>query len=127
MFRPTRRLPLERLLMLFHAAFWTSCLFMQYYEIGRVLLLQSFPNFRCFIRVSSRRPSLVSVAQKHREPKPRQPMADSAHESLLAAINALNATIGAQQAQIAVITATELKSQEELNTFYLMWAGTPLS
>tara|TARA_B100000780_G_scaffold245364_1_gene189395 strand:- start:166 stop:330 length:165 start_codon:yes stop_codon:yes gene_type:complete len=54
-------------------------------------------------------------------------MADSAHESLLAAINALNATIGAQQAQIAVITATELKSQEELNTFYLMWAGTPLS
>jgi len=50
-------------------------------------------------------------------------MADSAHESLLAAINALNATIGAQQAQIAVITATELKSQEELNTFYLMWAG----
>jgi len=50
-------------------------------------------------------------------------MADSAHESLLAAINALNATIGAQQAQITEIKATESQSQAELNTFYLMWAG----
>tara|TARA_B100000795_G_scaffold107245_1_gene79230 strand:- start:418 stop:582 length:165 start_codon:yes stop_codon:yes gene_type:complete len=54
-------------------------------------------------------------------------MADSAHESLLAAINALNATIGAQQAQITEIKATESQSQAELNTFYLMWAGTPFS
>ena len=50
-------------------------------------------------------------------------MAEPTLASLQATINVLNATLSAQQAQITVITETESKSQEELNTFYLMWAG----
>ena len=51
-------------------------------------------------------------------------MAEPTLASLQATIDVLNATLSAQ---ITQITETEKKSQEELNTFYLMWAGTPLS
>ena len=51
-------------------------------------------------------------------------MAEPTLASLQATIDVLNATLSAQ---ITQITETESTSQEELNTFYLMWAGTPLS
>ena len=47
-------------------------------------------------------------------------MAEPTLASLQATIDVLNATLSAQ---ITQITETESKSQEELNTFYLMWAG----
>ena len=51
-------------------------------------------------------------------------MAEPTLASLQAAIDVLNATLSDK---ITEIKETEQKSQEELNTFYLMWAGTPLS
>ena len=54
-------------------------------------------------------------------------MAELSSESLLASINALTATLSGQQEQITELKASAEKSVAELNTFYLMWAGTPLS
>ena len=56
-----------------------------------------------------------------------RPMAELSSESLLASINALTATLSGQQEQITELKASAEKSVAELNTFYLMWAGTPLS
>ena len=63
-----------------------------------------------------------------------RPMAELSPESLLASINALTAKLSDQQEQLSSLSSnfTELEasaenSVAELNTFYLMWAGTPLS
>ena len=51
-------------------------------------------------------------------------LGSSVASRLQASIDDLNRTLIGAVAEIAEIEVTEEKSQAELNTFYLMWAGT---
>ena len=51
-------------------------------------------------------------------------LGSSVASRLQASIDDLNRTLIGAVAEIAEVKVTEEKSQAELNTFYLMWAGT---